>query len=952
MAVIPVQGCSPNLDRELCSAYTIDGGKPYAVRPQWQAEIPSQSATSNAEGSRGGGSIGSSAMPADFCRDSLAHLLLRLQDTNTDVASQDSGSALWSEVSSSSDVCKFGHRKGAPDVSLSLRGGAEPATADGASGSQGHGTPVEAPVKADLSSEHSSSSQDHASRRVRSGAPTLKQTVSKRRGDTAKSCNSIRGNISSSSTLSVHELAQAATSTAHEVLLLTQGGDLSHSEAAVDVTANSNCRAVSASETADRTVEQARAQAAEAAQDAEEDAHRSMQRMHEAEALAKAANNRAHRSVRYADASICAAELQAEMRIAEIEAEIEAEADAAVRKAQVRVEAAEVATKRRAERVLRAAKEEEAVTDAAWSSLMKQLPEGLAERMSIMEAALEGCERPQAGEECCAAAEALHRARHIHTQLQQQVVDSAFSDNVPVAAAFLVTWGVLLAIALDGLLRLWATPLSAAALGSATQPLMAKDAGLTVVLGSLVLQPSLQAHSREAQGDCRAADSSAIHPTALDGRYSTADRSVAKPAFPLADVCSLPEPAGGGDSAQAGGGQRLQCRDSRPLRRAVSGGAATHGDSVAKRMGAPAIDLPTLSAGRHIDLLAPASCIEPPRPQHQTQCVQEASGRQGMRSLAATRAEWRRTPERSRAVSAQVRGVREPPAAAPEQREAQAADPRQMVANIGNEAQVELPMRKIAEGGRCCDGDTSAEDTGDKQVGDESATDPLFAALPSGVELALSAVEVGRSMAIEKARVQEEIRTLKLQRHLLDSKKTPDQSAGETQRVASPAANADGSQSEAPTEASERRMQPRSSARSTRSASPVSRDHRDSQRRPLYNTKRTFSPPPRQPRSSSPFGRVLSGRPLSPSRDFAPEPQQAARGLPTAMLPYLHSSPALMAAAARWGPSPPTRATIVPARPSNRVGFDETEAGVRTRPRPCAPVRACHSLSRLHGFQT
>lgn len=120
-------------------------------------------------------------------------------------------------------------------------------------------------------------------------------------------------------------------------------------------------------------------------------------------------------------------------------------------------------------------------------------------------------------------------------------------------------------------------------------------------------------------------------------------------------------------------------------------------------------------------------------------------------------------------------------------------------------------------------------------------------------------------------------------------------------------------------------------------------------RRPLYNiVSPTQARPPS--RSPSPPRQALS-HPTSPGlrHESSPGPQPV-RSLPKAMMPYLQSTPSLRAAVARWGVQPLGPVPQLPERSTCRAEEAEVRnETARTCHKPFAPVRACHSLGRLQG---
>eukprot|EP00931_Biecheleriopsis_adriatica_P085564 TRINITY_DN6016_c0_g1_i1.p1 TRINITY_DN6016_c0_g1~~TRINITY_DN6016_c0_g1_i1.p1 ORF type:complete len:1248 (+),score=334.45 TRINITY_DN6016_c0_g1_i1:25-3768(+) len=216
--------------------------------------------------------------------------------------------------------------------------------------------------------------------------------------------------------------------------------------------------------------EQARLQA-EAALAASEKSQLRQLRQTEAQAAAEADALRKARSHEEAlEAAVRAAELKAQARLLDADSsaesaeahanaraeEAEANAAAAIRLAQTRVLAAEVACQERVERAKIAAEKDEASAGAAWTLLIGELPEGLPQRMLDFEVTLQGkCLGEKSKVDSMLAADALRRAREVHAKLERQQ-NAPGGNGAPIPAALVVTWGVLLAVALDSLLRLLA----------------------------------------------------------------------------------------------------------------------------------------------------------------------------------------------------------------------------------------------------------------------------------------------------------------------------------------------------------------------------------------------------------------------------------------------------------------------------------------------------------------
>ena len=119
------------------------------------------------------------------------------------------------------------------------------------------------------------------------------------------------------------------------------------------------------------------------------------------------------------------------------------EADEAIRLAQKRAMDAERACNVRIGRTQIADVEQDAAT-AVWANLMKDLPPGLEDKLFAAEACLQN----KVGATVVGnSADALRRAREAHGKIASQ--------TQPLAAAVMMTWGVLLAIALDTVLQLF-----------------------------------------------------------------------------------------------------------------------------------------------------------------------------------------------------------------------------------------------------------------------------------------------------------------------------------------------------------------------------------------------------------------------------------------------------------------------------------------------------------------
>ena len=115
-----------------------------------------------------------------------------------------------------------------------------------------------------------------------------------------------------------------------------------------------------------------------------------------------------------------------------------------------------------------AAEQDAATTSLSWANLMKDLPPGLEDRLLAAETFLQQSFKVGAGVDI-SAIDALRRAREAHGKIASQ--------TQPLAAAFMMTWGVLLAIALDTVLQLFLAAQTPPALASneCQQPVITSD---------------------------------------------------------------------------------------------------------------------------------------------------------------------------------------------------------------------------------------------------------------------------------------------------------------------------------------------------------------------------------------------------------------------------------------------------------------------------------------------
>eukprot|EP00435_Cladocopium_sp_Y103_P069905 s1104_g34.t1 len=181
------------------------------------------------------------------------------------------------------------------------------------------------------------------------------------------------------------------------------------------------------------------------------------------EVAIRSAERRAQNRLLDANALAISAEEQAKARAKAADEQ----ADEAIRLAQKRVDEAEIACNVRIGRteIAEMAAEQNAAT-ASWANLMKDLPLGLEDRLFAAETFLQRF-KVGAGLDS-RAIDALRRARETHGKIASQ--------TQPLAAAFTMTWGVLLAIALDTVLQLFlAAQAPAAASNETEQPLITSD---------------------------------------------------------------------------------------------------------------------------------------------------------------------------------------------------------------------------------------------------------------------------------------------------------------------------------------------------------------------------------------------------------------------------------------------------------------------------------------------
>jgi len=172
------------------------------------------------------------------------------------------------------------------------------------------------------------------------------------------------------------------------------------------------------------------------------------------EAAAEIADARAHLHRAEAEAAVHASKMRSLARMADAEAAgAEAEAEGG----------AGAGADGRAERSLLAEHSGSGAAEDAWTSVANELPEGLSQRMLDAEVALrEGRagEGTSSGDGAKTAA-ALRRARELHVQLEGEVCGMLSDNGWPVMSAGMVAWGVFLAAALDGVLRMWSAPANA-----------------------------------------------------------------------------------------------------------------------------------------------------------------------------------------------------------------------------------------------------------------------------------------------------------------------------------------------------------------------------------------------------------------------------------------------------------------------------------------------------------
>jgi len=188
------------------------------------------------------------------------------------------------------------------------------------------------------------------------------------------------------------------------------------------------------------------------------------------EVAVRSAERRAQNRLLDANALAISAEEQAKAAEARAKA-ADKEADEAIRFAQKRVAEAEMACNVRIGRTHiaeMAAEQDAATTSLSWANLMKDLPPGLEDRLLAAETFLQQSFKVGAGVDI-SAIDALRRAREAHGKIASQ--------TQPLAAAFMMTWGVLLAIALDTVLQLFLAAQTPPALASneCQQPVITSD---------------------------------------------------------------------------------------------------------------------------------------------------------------------------------------------------------------------------------------------------------------------------------------------------------------------------------------------------------------------------------------------------------------------------------------------------------------------------------------------
>ncbi|CAJ1389404.1 unnamed protein product [Effrenium voratum] len=546
------------------------------------------------------------------------------------------------------------------------------------------------------------------------------------------------------------------------------------------------------------------AQAAEEAQSKVKDQGEAL------EAALRAAELRAQSRLLDADALAESAEEKAKARARAAEAE----AEAAERLAQTRVLAAEAACKERIGLAERAAEEDAAKAVSAWATLRKELPAGMRQRMLETEVVLQqGKKISDSAVDNMLAADALRRAREVHAKMESTETGS----NQP-AAAFVVTWGVVLALALDALLRLVVGTPCARRIEPDSPHL--KDQPSNMLRGQCE-----QRHHRQVELVSADSRSTSLHAkregentwdhlseVSYEAEVETHMESEAKAnvlsQLPSTSACEVPD---GSQTASF----RSESRQGDAMRdpRVQTG---------------PAAEPLTLAASKaDVPKRAPESCQ-----QHSLLQLKELQ--------------------------------------------------QEQLRELRNLKELQLQVQSLRLGERS---ETQAELSSQHSANSHSAGLGRFRAEEPEESLPITIGEVQRSVAIDRARLQEEMRALRLQQRL-------------------------------------RRSAPKDVRGSSRPASPVRRTRTPSPQRPLYELP--------QPKRSSP----------------SPDPRS--RALPADVAARLSSSPALAAAAQHWGlprrsgqstPATPRRSPApkakAPKRPMQGVGVARG---------PFSPVRACHAL--------
>mmetsp|Transcript_117744 Transcript_117744/g.327941 ORF Transcript_117744/g.327941 Transcript_117744/m.327941 type:complete len:915 (-) Transcript_117744:159-2903(-) len=658
-------------------------------------------------------------------------------------------------------------------------------------------------------------------------------------------------------------------------------------------------RRAAAHAAADRAVADAQLRSARAELAAEVEVQRIRARARAAEASADVAEARAHVLAAEADAAAHSVEVRALARVAEAEAE----AEAGTRRAGFELGFGHGGSGLAAAGAAVAASGGEAhaapgAAQEALTSVAGRLPPGLGQRMLAAELALH--RGTPDGEEAKAAA-ALRDARALHAELESEVHTGRCGEVWPLAPACVVAWGVSLAQALDSVLRTLATPFRALSSGVAVQPSSSEP-----VAAQSTVAPWTESVS-VAEGS--------------PPRYAAAAQPAPASAATLA-AQSLP----GRMPRQTG----PQARMNWPYRPEE-----------------PVLTPPRLQ----------------PQPEH-SWILSESSTEPRPTSLAAGGV-W---PSRFAA-------------AAPEGQPAAATTPTATAAPAATVPP--RPVQGSPRGGRSpastSGGDASADEgtvvSDEKDQWDDGAA---FRAGPPEAALAISVRSVQRSAALDRARLREELRTLRLQRKLILSR--------EKKQVTPPSSPAPGELASLPG----RRPPSPPAGAAPRSPSPAARRPPSPPRTPQASARGArgdgsarapASPggPARQPVRSRPP--LVPGSPAAKKCADGVDMGQLAAALPPALAAHVSSSPAMTAAAQRWGyplslggpgtprpgpqqgqpcagrgPSGSRRSSPAPARPCGcscgRVcahcggARGSSPAPRRSRPNPFSPVRACHLVLR------